>query len=219
MGRPALAIGGIVLIGAGVAVAVGWWWPQHADAQTQVVQRVQSVRLDTQSGDVRISARDVTSTSVHERFRYSGSRPGQTYRMDGGQLVLTDCGANCSVDYEIVVPRGTTVSGNATSGDIELQGVSADVSSTSGQIDVNDATGPVKAHSTSGDISVRLAGPQDVSAEATSGDVDLRVPDNHYRVDARTTSGDRNIEIATDPAGPYVLDLQATSGDITVRRS
>ncbi|MTD57649.1 DUF4097 family beta strand repeat-containing protein [Amycolatopsis pithecellobii] len=218
MGRPALALGGVALIGAGVAVALGWWWPQTAEAH-ELVPGVQSVRLDVSSGDVRVRAGDAGSTSVVERFRYSGSRPDHAYRLDSGQLVLADCGHDCSVDYEIVVPRGTSVTGNANSGDIELAGVSADVSNRSGQIDVRDATGPVKVHTNSGDISVSLSSPQDVTAQASSGDVDLTVPDERYRIDARTSSGDRKIEIPADPTGLHLLDLQASSGDITVRHS
>ncbi|MBB2935345.1 hypothetical protein FHX82_002365, partial [Amycolatopsis bartoniae] len=61
MGRPALAIGGVALIGAGVAIAVGWWWPTTEEATYQVVQPVGGVRLDVSAGDVRVTARDVAT--------------------------------------------------------------------------------------------------------------------------------------------------------------
>jgi hypothetical protein len=218
MGRPALAIGGIALIGTGIAIGLGWWWPSTADADHQVAQRIESVRLDTNSGDIRITAGDVTTASVHERFHYSGSRPDQAYQVDGSQLVLTDCGHDCTVDYQVVVPRGTSVSGSAKSGDVDLDGLAVtDVTSTSGEVRVRAAAGPVTAHANSGDVTVDLASPQNVQVDANSGSVTVTVPTDRYRVQARTNSGDQEIDIVTDPAGPYLLDLEANSGDVKVR--
>lgn len=217
MGRPALAIGGVALIGAGVAVAAGWWWPTTAEENHQVDQRIESVRLDADAGDIRITAGDVTTASVHERFHYSGSRPDPAYQVEGDQLVLADCGHDCTVDYEVVVPRGTSVTGSAKSGDVDLEGLAVtDVTSNSGELRVREAVGPVKAHGNSGDITVELATPQDVQAAANSGSVTVTVPVDRYRVQARTNSGEQNIDIATDPAGPYLLDLEANSGDVKV---
>lgn len=218
MGRPALAIGGVALIGAGVAIAVGWWWPTSEEATYQVVQPVTSVRLDTTSGDVRVTARDVTTTSVHERYHYSGSRPGQAYRLNGGELLLGGCGHDCTVDYEVIVPRNAGVSGGSRSGDVLLDGVAgADVSTNSGDLRVLAAAGPVHADADSGDIDVTLASPQDVKADANSGSVRVVAPGSGYRVVTRTGSGDERISIPTDPAGPHLLDLQADSGDVEVR--
>ncbi|TNC26047.1 DUF4097 family beta strand repeat-containing protein [Amycolatopsis alkalitolerans] len=217
MGRPALAVGGTALIGAGVAIAVGWWWPHTGESVHQIAQPIHTVRLDTSSGDVRISAADTTTTSVRERFHYAGSHPDEAYRIADGRLLLNGCGRNCTVDYELVVPRGTTITGGGTSGDVRLDGVAADVTSNSGKLTVENAPGPVKAHTTSGDIKISLSTAQDVTADVTSGDVEVTVPDDRYRVNARTTSGDQDIEVPTDPAALHVLDLQATSGDIKVR--
>lgn len=217
MGRPALAIGGVALICAGVAIAFSSWRSDSAEQDHQLAQTVTSVQLATSSGDVRVVARDVTTTSVHETFHYSGSQPGQGYRLDGATLVLAGCGHDCTVDYDIVVPRGTAVHGNLTSGDVTLDGVvGTDVTSTSGQIRVTGAAGPVKAHATSGDIEISLASPEDVNAQANSGNVTVTVPNDRYRVDVLTHSGEQEVGIPTDPAGAYVLDLQATSGDVRV---
>lgn len=217
MGRPALAIGGLALIGAGVAIGFNWWSPSTAESDHQVAWSVSSVRLDVNSGDVRVTASDVTTTSVHERFHYRHGRPDQAYRLDGAQLVLAGCGDDCTVDYEVVVPRGSTVSGSARSGDLQLGGVvGTDVTSNSGDVRVTEATGPVKVHANSGDIEVSLASPQDVDADANSGNVTVTVPNDRYRVDVRTRSGDQDVAIPTDPTAAHVLDLQANSGDVRV---
>ena len=54
----------------------------------------------------------------------------------------TDCGHDCSVSYEIEAPAGVAVRGELSSGDVGLTGSgSADVTLTSGDIMVRDATG------------------------------------------------------------------------------
>ncbi|MBB2932981.1 DUF4097 and DUF4098 domain-containing protein YvlB, partial [Amycolatopsis bartoniae] len=157
-------------------------------------------------------------TSVHERYHYSGSRPGPAYRLEGGQLVLGGCGHDCTVDYEVIVPRNTKVGGTSRSGDVLLDGVAgADVSTNSGDLRVLAPAGPVHADANSGDIDITLASPQDVKADANSGDVRVVAPGNGYRVVAHADSGDERIFIPTDPAGPHLLDLQADSGDVEVR--
>lgn len=217
MGRPALAIGGIALIGAGVAIAVGWWWPTSAREDRQVTVQVSSVQLDVRSDDVHVRAEDVATTTVHQEFRYHGGKPADAFHVEGGRLVLTGCGSDCSVDYDIVVPRGTTMSGHSTSGDVTVEGLAAtDVTTTSGEIHLLDAAGTVQAQASSGDVTVVARVASDVHVETTSGDVQVTVPNDHYRVRIDTSSGDQRIGIPSDPAGTHLLDLQATSGDVSV---
>ncbi|KAA9153067.1 DUF4097 domain-containing protein [Amycolatopsis acidicola] len=217
MGRPVLAIGGVAMIGAGVAIALGWWWPSSAHEDRQVTVQVSSVQLDIVSAEAHVRAADVSTTTVRQEFRYHGGKPSDAFRVEGGKLVLTGCGHNCSVDYEVVVPRGTTLSGTSTSGDINAEGLaSTDVSSTSGEIHITDAAGPVRAHASSGDITVAERTAADVQAETSSGNVHVTVPSASFRVVCDTTSGDQRIDIPTDPAGAHLLDLRATSGDVSV---
>jgi hypothetical protein len=217
MARPLLAIGGIALIGIGAAIGLGWWWPTSAQEDRQVTQRIDTVSLDTNSGDVHIRADNVATTTVHQRFHYNGSRPNDAFRVTGGRLELTGCGHNCSVDYDVVVPRGATVTGTASSGDVTVDAASSiDVTANSGEVRVRDGAGPVKVQANSGDVSVALAAPQDVQVEANSGDVHVVVPQDRYRVQAQTESGEQKINISTDPAAPHLLDLHANSGDVTI---
>lgn len=220
MGRVALAVGGIALVGAGIAVGLGWWLPARVGTTTevdrQVSQQIHTVRInDVGSGDVTIRTGPVATSTVHQKFHYEGDRPGDAYRVDGDQLVLSDCGNNCSVDFDVIVPSGTTVTGKSASGDIRISDTGAvDVSATSGGIRISDA-GPVRASATSGNVEVSLADPQDVRVNATSGDVRVIVPADRYQVEGHSTSGDRDIQVVSDPAAPHVLDLTTTSGDVT----
>lgn len=220
MGKPALAIGGVALIAVGAGIALGWnWWPnsEHAETQEVVPQPVSSVRVDNNSGDVRIRVGDTTTTSVNQVFRYHGDRPDRAFTVAGGQLVLAGCGNDCTVDYEVVVPRGTTVQGEVRSGDLTVDGVaSADLRANSGDIEIRDVAGPINANTRSGSIEVSLSVPGDVRAEAASGDIRLIVPGGRYRVAGHTNSGDRNVDVVADPSAPHLLDVSTSSGDVSV---
>ncbi|WP_027941422.1 DUF4097 family beta strand repeat-containing protein [Amycolatopsis taiwanensis] len=201
MGRPALAIGGIALIGAGIAVGFGWWnWNRTtAEVNREVSQQIRTVRFDVDSGDVMIQTGPVAATTIHQRFHYNRDAvPGDAFTVDGDELVLSDCGHNCSVDFEVTVPAGTAVTGELTSGDVRLRN-----------------TGPVDVSATSGDVDVSLRTAQDIRVRVTSGDVRVIVPPGRYHVSGSSTSGDRQIDVPTDVSGP-VLDISTTSGDATV---
>jgi hypothetical protein len=82
---------------------------------------------------------------------------------------------------------------------------------------VVDANGAVTAKATSGEVDVIMAVAQPVTAEAGSGNVDVVVPGGSYRVQTHTGSDDPAIQgIVNDPAAKVVLDLHASSGDVTV---
>jgi hypothetical protein len=236
MARPLLALGGIALIGIGIVVAGGFFLDSHEDSDASLSQVVRSVKIDTDSGSVHLRTGDVQTTTVHQSISYHWKKPGESYRLDGDQLVLADCGWNCSVDYDVVVPKGATVIGQADSGDITIDGLaSADVRADSGSVNIHNVAGPVTAKADSGDVigdglrgkvdaetdsgSVKLTleVPQDVRAHADSGDVELVVPRDKYRVEGSSDSGDRNIGIDADSSAARTLDLTTDSGDVTVR--
>ncbi|NIH77938.1 DUF4097 family beta strand repeat-containing protein [Amycolatopsis viridis] len=220
MGKPALAIGGVALIVAGAGIALawnGWHISDRAEVQQSVTQSISSVQVDNLSGDVRIRVEDTATTSVHQTFHYDGAQPDRAYRVNGTQLVLDGCGNDCTADYDVVVPRGTTVAGTVTSGNLQVYGVaSADLGAVSGNIEVADVAGPVTVHTQSGNIEVRLSVPEDVRAEALSGNVRVLVPPDRYRVTGDTTSGARTVGVVQDPSAQHVLELNSTSGDVSV---
>ncbi|WP_026360571.1 DUF4097 family beta strand repeat-containing protein [Amycolatopsis nigrescens] len=227
MARPGLAIGGLVMIGAGVVMGLGWWWPSKSDATANLDQPIRVVEIANDSGDVSVRAGDVPQTTVRQRFDFNWSKPGDSFRVDGDRLVLGDCGRMCTVDYEIVVPRGAAVTGNGDSGDVNLEGVArADVQTDSGSVHVRDVAGPVQVQADSGDVTLSAIG-QDatvrtdsgavsgeglrgrVNVEAGSGDIALRL-DVPQDVKARADNG----EIAlTVPRGSYRVQGDSDSGD------
>ena len=175
--------------------------------------------MDVGSGDVTIRTGDRARTSLTAHVRTWWWRDGDpVYRRDGDTFVLTGC-RGCSVDYDLVVPRGTAVSGNSGSGDVVVQGVAeVDIELGSGNVQVRDISGPVDARTGSGEVTLVLAGPVEVESSSgsisgsslagpvhlgtNSGDVMLELT-RAQQVRASTSSGDVDLAV---PAGRYRVD-------------
>ncbi|SEP52141.1 DUF4097 family beta strand repeat-containing protein [Amycolatopsis saalfeldensis] len=253
MARPLLALGGIVLIGVGVAIALGWGLGSSVVRDAKVAQPIHSVKLAADSGDVKIRV-GTGAVTVHQKLHYNfRSAPDDAFRVEGDQLVLGSCGRNCTADFDVVVPAGVPVTGSTSSGGVDIVGVaSVDVSSNSGDANVENVAGLVKltldsgsidlrdvgvvqAHSDSGHVSgdglrgpvdvssdsgsvkLKLAQPSDVKVKAESGSVDVRVPDGSYRVIGDSDSGSRSIDIPPGSSEVKTLDLNTSSGSVSVK--
>ncbi|WP_370945660.1 DUF4097 domain-containing protein [Amycolatopsis sp. cg5] len=212
MARPALALGGIALIGLGVVMGFGWWWPSSAEASGEVGAPIREVRIDNDNGTVKVHTANVTQTTVRQSFSYQWSKPGDAYKVDGERLVLGGCGWNCSVDYDVTVPLNTSVTGHVDSGGIELTGVaSADVKADSGSVKITDVAGLVKVNVDSGDIDLSGIG-QDIDVKTSSGSISgdrLR-----GKAEAKTDSG--SIKLSLDTAQDVTAQADSGSVKITV---
>jgi hypothetical protein len=253
MARPLLALGGIVLIGVGVAIALGWGLGSSVMRDATVSQPIRGVKLAAGSGDVKIRV-GTGAVTVHQKLHYNfRSAPDDAFRVEGDQLVLGDCGRSCTADFEVVVPAGVPVTGSISSGGVDITGVpSVDVSansgdakvenvaglvkltldsgsidlrdvggvqahSDSGHVDGDGLRGPVDVSADSGSVKLTLAEPSDVKVKADSGSVDVRVPDGSYRVIGGSDSGSRSIDIPQNSSGAKTLDLNTSSGSVSVK--
>lgn len=127
------------------------------------------------------------------------------------------------------------VEARTVSGDIELtgQGEQARASTTSGQVDLSGFTSQtVEADSTSGDLSIgdfteaeasSVSGNvqvrsnqqlQSLTVDTTSGNVSVQVPDHDYDVSGSSTSGDREIGVATSPQASARITIDTVSGSV-----
>jgi len=238
MSRTAKALAGVALIAVAVGIATGWIWSSTATATEAVGERIDVVEIDNDSGNVSITAGDVDRTQVKQKFSYRFDSPGNAFEVDDGVLKLKDCGWWCSVDYEVVVPAGTEVSGELDSGNLLLAGVaSADVKADSGNITLRDIAGDLTldidsgnvegtglggdltANVDSGRLDLQFTQPVDVKADVDSGDIELTVPDGEYRVEGDSDSGERDIQVTDSPDADHVLELNVDSGNVTVRNS
>ncbi len=136
-----------------------------------------------------------------------------------------------SIDYEIVVPEGTSLDVNTGSGDLEIRGLGArvEVTTGSGDIELADIGGEVEARTGSGDIeaeniagsfeansgsgSVELSqtAEGDVSVATGSGDIEL----TGIRGGLRVATGSGDIEVDGEPLDEW--SLASSSGEISIR--
>ncbi|MGI5523280.1 DUF4097 family beta strand repeat-containing protein [Micromonospora sp. CA-259024] len=195
--------------------------------------RVTTIRVSGGSGDVVVRGTGPASeVRIKRVVRYQGGEPDNArYEIEGSELVLdTNCGSRCSISYEVTVPEGVAVQGEASSGNIELSRVgtvdlqlsSGDVrisgasgalgvETRSGNIEVSEATAAVRLRASSGDITARrLSGT--VDAEASSGNVTIEL-DKPASARVHAASGDVTLLV---PEGSYRVRSNADSGDKTV---
>ncbi|MEU1820177.1 DUF4097 family beta strand repeat-containing protein [Streptomyces roseifaciens] len=214
---------------------------KNFEDDTTLSQKITSVRLESGPGGVTLRGKEgAAEVRLHRYVEYGGDRPdGATHRVENGVLVLGGCSDDCSVAYTVDLPAGIPVTGQTSSGAIDLSRTGAvKVKTGSGAIDLKDVEGAVDVQASSGAITgqglkngriaamtgsgaidLAVSSPQDVRAEAGSGAVTLTVPDGRYRVTAKSDSGGKDIAVTDDPSGTHRIDLTTGSGAITVKRS
>lgn len=203
---------GALLLVTGIGLAVWTWGDKDADDTHQVSERISTVQLDASNSDVTVKVGDSSETTVQVKRSYWLLKRHDGFSVDGDTLKLDgDCGWQCRADYVVTVPRGTKVTGDNGSGDLQLSGTGAvDLKSRSGEIELSDVAGDVKLDLTSGDVKVeRLTGKLDV--QSTSGDVEASGLKGGA-VNLRTTSGDLTVDLAE----PNDVTADVTSGDVEV---
>lgn len=216
-----------VLILGMLTLAACGWHRHTANDEVTLTERITGVRVANDHGQVKIRTGDLTS--VRRVLRYDGNRPGVTHRVEGTTLIIESCRMrNCSIDYEITVPAGSTVDGSVDSGDVELDGVASvnlksdsgsvtvrgvagqvNVDSDAGSVNIVDVGGAVAVKSDSGQVSVKDVRAA-VTVEADSGSVEAIGVGGALEV--RTESGD----VTAGLASPRDLRAEADSGNLTV---
>lgn len=192
------------------------------------------------AGQVAVHATETTVTTL----RIDGGRDTDAVSVDlfpagttGHQLVvehhakkawgLFSLGADLDVD--VIVPLGTTVTCDARSADVAVDGRigSLGVRIASGDVRFDEVDGDVTVKATSGDVKGRHVG-GDLTVHGASGDVtvtqvcgalvmrtasgDLRVGEADGSVQVNTMSGDLQIRSLGGPSA----ELRSLSGDIEV---
>ena len=221
------ATGALALLALAGCAAIERSELTYSDTESVAITQIS---VEPGSGDVVVRTGDISSVQIGRVVRYRGAEPRQrTFRIEGTRLFIdTDCGRQCGVSYDIVAPRGVSLDGENGSGDVrltELAGV--DINVGSGDIEVSDTSGTVRARTGSGtirldgakgavtartgsgDITARRLSGGDVNTETGSGDISMLL-DRASSVWARTASG--SIDLAV-PSGSYQVRAGTDSGD------
>ncbi|MCW4384795.1 DUF4097 family beta strand repeat-containing protein [Salinibacterium sp. SYSU T00001] len=213
--------------------------PQKTFEETlDVEEEVTSVRFDGDSGSITVrGVEDQDVVTVHRELRYRFDLPDEeTHRVSDGELVLEDCGPQCSVSYTLEVPAGIPVSGSTTNGGLDLSALGeVDVETSNGRIILAEIDGSVRAstsngriegrelsggevdvETSNGSIDLHSDGEQDVTARTSNGSITLIVPEGDYRVDMETSNGRTESEVGSDQDAEVHLDLETSNGSISV---
>jgi DUF4097 and DUF4098 domain-containing protein YvlB len=252
-------MGRLLAIGAGAVLAVtlaGWGGLQvvaattggasHDRHRTMLPASVRHLTIDTNSGDVTVTAAAVSRPIVRTHVASSFVEPDLDRHVHGYTAAIhAGCPgylgtASCHVTFRVQVPADTDISVRTGSGQLTVEGVAGAVRANSGSGDVRtrNLAGPVRlqtssgtvtgtglradsvrASTSSGDVTLGFAdGPRTVQAGTSSGGVTIAVPPAAaYRVRADTSSGDKVLRVRTDPQATRTIRAHTASGDITVR--
>lgn len=207
-----IATAGVVaLSGCGVAT-------ENIDDGGPVTEPVTAVRFDVPVGDLHVRVEDGAPLTVRRKINFKVSRPGMTYRVDKGTLVLSGCGENCGIVYDLVLPRELGITGVVGAGKIEIdRAVNVDLRGDVGEIKAYHVSGEVKVAMHTGDVTVSLSKPAGVHANADVGDVTVSVPPGGYRLASRTNSGKADVTVPQDANAPFELAATAGLGNVTVK--
>ncbi|MEU8222230.1 DUF4097 family beta strand repeat-containing protein [Kribbella sp. NPDC048915] len=203
---------GVVLLVAAAGLAFWQFGDRDSDDRHTVDEKITTVELAAGSSDITVKVSDDDRTTVQEKRKFWFFKRGDAYSVQDGVLKLDgDCGWQCTADFEVTVPRGTKVTGENGSGDLELVGVAGvDAKSRSGEVELREIDGDVKLDVTSGDITVQsLFGKLEL--KANSGDIEATGLKGGP-VNVETTSGDIEVELAE----ANDVTVKGTSGDIEI---
>lgn len=124
---------------------------------------------------------------------------------------------NISIDYEVTLPRASSIEASTGSGDVELQdvGLRFKGSSGSGSVRARNVQGPANLDTGSGDIELTQSAPGDVRAQTGSGNIRL----NNISGGLKAGTGSGDIEVSGNPATDWKVDTGSGSVRLTVGSS
>ncbi|MEU0391496.1 DUF4097 family beta strand repeat-containing protein [Streptomyces sp. NPDC006208] len=205
-GRLLLATVSAALAGAALTACNGKTTVE--ESQYQVNEKVTSLRIKTNGGNVEVVAANSSGVSVTERFEYTDDKPRTEHSVRNGELSLNapgcteDDAGECSVNYTVAVPHGTILSVDTGGGNVRI---------------TESAPKKVSAHTGGGNLDASFtAAPDQIEAESEGGNIAVRLPEGTYAVDARTDGGDREVGIASDPSSSHKVKAHTGGGNITV---
>jgi DUF4097 and DUF4098 domain-containing protein YvlB len=195
-----------------VEVKRSYWWGSgdskaayELDGDTLVLKSDCGMRCDVKSFVVTVPAGTKVTGSNGSGDLDMRGRLDIDARSGSGDVTAED------TDGPVALQNG--------SGSITVDGANGavNVKTGSGEITLRDVSGgPVQARTGSGDLELSVETPMSVDAQTGSGDLELRVPEGTYKVETDSGSGDRNVNVQTNPNATHTLKLKTGSGDLNV---
>lgn len=152
-----------------------------------------------------------------------------------GERHNNDLYRNISIDYDITLPKASSLTANTGSGDVDIQDVGASLraQSGSGNVHARGIQGAATLGTGSGDIEFQQTAPGDVKAETGSGNIVLRglsgalksstgsgniEVEGQPSTDWKLSTGSGNIHLALGSGAHFNLDADTGSGSINVQQ-
>lgn len=207
------------------------------------------VSIQTGSGYVHVMSADISEVQITGHVRKGGNNWGwgggnledrmrqivsnPPIEQSGDNVIVgrlnRDLQRNINIDYDVLVPRNTTVEGRSGSGDVRAANLGGSFSGSTGSGDLevvnahsfvrlDTGSGSIRARDLhgssllktgSGDIEVEQAAPGDIQAETGSGSIRIRNVNGAVR--ASTGSGD------VEAQGKAMGDWRIVTGSGSIR--
>ncbi|MDQ7903611.1 DUF4097 family beta strand repeat-containing protein [Phytohabitans sp. ZYX-F-186] len=213
----------LVLLFAG---AVAWTWlsPERTDEHRETYrQEVSRVTLDSNAGDITVTAGEAGAVTVERRLAWTSLRkPTVEEKWSGDTLTITGrcpgtglkfgLGSDCTLDYVLRVPPGVALDLRTEAGSVRVSDLTGEVrlTASAGDITAEHVSGPLYARADSGKITGVGLRSDTTDVEIDSGDVDLTYAEVPPTVSAVASAGDVVIHL---PSGAYAVTADAASGD------
>lgn len=172
-------------------------------------------------GDILVRARVMAWADDEQAARDLASRveilTDDTVRAEGP---ASDRRESWAVSYEILAPRTTDLTLEASNGGIAITDVHGDIEFTTvnGGVRLDGLGGNVRGRTTNGGLNIRLTGDawngEGMDIEVTNGGVRMQVPKSYSaQLEASTVNGGVNIDFPVTVQGRIARDVSTTLGE------
>jgi DUF4097 and DUF4098 domain-containing protein YvlB len=121
-----------------------------------------------------------------------------------------------SVQFEISVPRKTTLELRTSNGEIRVSSIekAIDTQTSNGKIEITDVTGTVTAHTSNGRVTVTQANAERFDLQTSNGAITCEAITGDMK--ASTSNGAIDVKYASDAAPATNIHLSTSNGGISV---
>lgn len=239
-----------LLVLAGGAVLVWLLYGDQAGGTSAYQDSVDSgaepvVRITNGPGRVRVEGAEGKTVEITAKRYARGFGPTSAKEnaasipvdiaRDGSTVnISSDGGRGTDVDYDLKVPRGSTVEVESAVGDVEVSGLSNSVTvrAEGGDVSVKNVRGSVKIEASRGDVAVESMSTETGRADITVGFGDLQLKDlvvgileaqveagnadlsGRFSGGGKVFVGTGSINSRLPPGDTNDLDLEAHAGEV-----
>src|SRR5215472_3171284 len=217
---------------------------RHAERQTSTfTEPVRRVEVRVPAGAVSFAPTDGPAR-VHRTVRWALSRPVTAERVQDGVLRVDGSRRwwqlGGEVSYRLEVPAAASIQASTGAGAVGVEGIGGDVEgrTRAGEVALERLSGSVRAitragqvhgtdlesadvrvESDAGGLSLAFAAPPaHVEARTKAGSVELTVPCERYAVDATSSAGRVQVDVADGLPAPRQLIAYSGRGRVWIRR-